>query len=164
MSIFSFGPSKKNLKKQILDLENKNKALELENIEIKGKFSSIKFSKDETQYLDLKNEIKNLNDYKEILNNEINSNKEKLYNLTKEIEDKNNYYSSLIEEYNIKIQDLEARIDKESSNLNNISKNKKKINLAFKSVEYALKEYYDYYTSDPKLRKITIDKVSSIVS
>ncbi len=161
MSIFSFGPSKKNLKKQILDLENKNKALELENIEIKGKFSSIKFSKDETQYLDLKNEIKNLNDYKEILNNEINSNKEKLYNLTKEIEDKNNYYSSLIEEYNIKIQDLEARIDKESSNLNNISKNKKKINLAFKSVEYALKEYYDYYTSDPKLRKITIDKESS---
>ena len=78
MGIFNFGPSKKELRKQILELQNKNAIIEknLENIKnennnlkesltqtniekntFKDKLASLTLSKEEMKYLNLKEEL-----------------------------------------------------------------------------------------------------------
>ncbi|MCR8744375.1 GIY-YIG nuclease family protein [Romboutsia lituseburensis] len=144
MGLFSFGPSKKDLKRQLLELQNKNDDLERINSDLKFKqidlesevtnlktqLNYITLSKEETAYLDLKSEIEKLGSNKQFLENVLI--------------DKNNDLEKLVLNINDtkdNLNELESKVEKELSNLGNISKKKKKINLAFKSAEYALQEY-----------------------
>lgn len=146
MGLFSFGPSKKDLKKQIIELQNQNSFLEKSKNDlaseltrskedyndIKSKYESICLSKDEMQYISLKIENQKLEDIKTI-------SCELLSDKNLELEKIN----SDIDESKLKLLELEEKVQKELKSIDNISKKKKKINLAFKSAEYALQEYAD---------------------
>lgn len=151
MGIFNFGPSKKELRKQILELQNKNAIIEknLENIKnennnlkesltqtniekntFKDKLASLTLSKEEMKYLNLKEELEVLFKNSQQLNTDITSKSEELKRISTDCEVKLQEYTTLKDEYNIQLNKLE-----------NIPKKKIKINTIFKSMENTLKEY-----------------------
>ena len=160
-----FGPSKKTLKKQISDLESRNLNLEeqirklQENIDSLSKeLKSATFSKEEMQYLDLKEEISKLLTSKEIYQNDLNNSKTDL--------------ESLIRKTEIQQASLDELITKckaEKAKLENIPKKKLKLNAAFKSAEYALNNFTSYtleeaYLKIPQNEKNLIEEFAPSIS
>lgn len=142
-----FGPSKKELKKIIAELESKNlnlanKNLDLttnlnelkkENNKFQDELKSITLSKEEMQYLDLKTENSKLtkdNDY-----------------YIKEVENSKNILTTLerqLEIHQASLSELQNQCNFEKKKLENIPKKKLKLNAAFKSAEYALNNFTNY--------------------
>lgn len=135
-----FGPSKKELKKIIAELESKNldlttnlNELKKENNKFQDELKSITLSKEEMQYLDLKIENSKLtkdNDY-----------------YIKEVENSKNILTTLerqLEIHQASLSELQNQCNFEKKKLENIPKKKLKLNSAFKSAEYALNNFTNY--------------------
>ena len=160
-----FGPSKKTLKKQISNLESRNLNLEeqirklQENIDSLSKeLKSATFSKEEMQYLDLKEEISKLLTSKEIYQNDLNNSKTDLESLIRKTE----IQQASLDELITKCKD-------EKDKLENIPKKKLKLNAAFKSAEYALNNFTSYtleeaYLKIPQNEKNLIEEFAPSIS
>ena len=160
-----FGPSKKTLKKQISNLESRNLNLEeqirklQENIDSLSKeLKSATFSKEEMQYLDLKEEISKLLTSKEIYQNDLNNSKTDLESLIRKTEIQQASLDELI-----------AKCKDEKDKLENIPKKKLKLNAAFKSAEYALNNFTSYtleeaYLKIPQNEKNLIEEFAPSIS
>lgn len=160
-----FGPSKKKLKKQISDLESRNLNLEeqirklQENIDSLSKeLKSATFSKEEMQYLDLKEEISKLLTSKEIYQNDLNNSKTDLESLIRKTEIQQASLNELI-----------TKCKAEKAKLENIPKKKLKLNAAFKSAEYALNNFTSYtleeaYLKIPQNEKNLIEEFAPSIS
>lgn len=179
MGIFNFGPSKKELRKQILELQNKNAIIEknLENIKnennnlresltqtniekntFEDKLASLTLSKEEMKYLNLKEELEVLFKNSQQLNTDITSKSEELKRISNDCEVKLQEYNTLKDEYNIQLDKLE-----------NIPKKKIKINTIFKSMENTLKEYVSadlpsHYINLPDYDHELIDRLTPSIS
>lgn len=160
-----FGQSKKKLKKQISDLESRNLNLEeqirklQENIDSLSKeLKSATFSKEEMQYLDLKEEISKLLTSKEIYQNDLNNSKTDLESLIRKTEIQQASLNELI-----------TKCKAEKAKLENIPKKKLKLNAAFKSAEYALNNFTSYtleeaYLKIPQNEKNLIEEFAPSIS
>lgn len=179
MGIFNFGPSKKELRKQILELQNQKgiieknleeiksekdtlkdtiSKLESEKNNLKNELDSLIISKEEIQYIDLKKELQNLSKDKDNLTKNILDESEKLEEIRNNIKIKSEEYSTLKDE-----------CEKELKKLENIPKKKIKINTAFRSAEHALKEYTNcdipsYYLNLPDYDKELINDLYPSIS
>ena len=156
MGIFNFGPSKKELRKQILELQNKNAIIEKNLENIKNENNNLKESL--MKYLNLKEELEVLFKNSQQLNTDITSKSEELKRISTDCEVKLQEYTTLKDEYNIQLNKLE-----------NIPKKKIKINTIFKSMENTLKEYISadlpsHYLNLPDYDHELIDRLTPSIS
>lgn len=116
--------------------------LKSENSKLKNDLESLKLTKEEFRYINMKEDLERITAKKTAYVNDISKTRSNLNNLKKDVENQQNILNELIEKCNTEEQKLE-----------NIPNKKKMINIAYKSAENALIRWsnFDYDISGLKI-------------